>query len=220
MTSKDFSASTSRNSSSCLKLSKAYWKHIHRTSGEDQSARILPYIGLVAGMISGTTSLINGVMGMKNSNNAARSINVSINNFSKYSLVIYKLADVFETEINDIIIPRDQKGTLILNNCKFEVNNGPELHIMIDDGKASALCIAKLGWTLSKEQMRIRSITFNVDRDIVYNDSDCSSIKGNLDYPIYDLASPGNNNVSIIITNPPVKDAECSISINFFDGDV
>lgn len=220
MTTKESSSSTSSNYSACLKLSKAYWQHIHRTLNNNRSDKILPYVGMIAGMISGTTSLVNGVMGLKNANNSVKSINVSINNFSKYSLVIYKLVNVSETEINDIIIPRDQKGTIIINNCNFDENNGPELHMMFDDGKVNALCIAKLGWTSNKAQMRIRKLTFNVKSDVIYNDGMCSTQKGSLDYPIYSCGSAWSNEACLIVTNPPVMDTECSININIFDGDV
>lgn len=215
------SSRNSRNYSACLKLSRAYWKHIQRTSGDNQSTRILPYIGLIAGMISGTTSLVSGVMGLKSANNSVKSINVSINNFSKYSLVVYKLVNVSETEINDIVIPRDQKGTLIINNCSFNENDGPELHMILDDGKVNSLCIAKLGWTSSKGQMRIRNLTFNDNKkDIIFDDEACSKIKGVLDYPIYSCGTSGNEEASFIITNPPIMDNECCININIFDGDV
>ena len=209
-----------------------YREHLDRISTQDQNTRLPGSIGAFKGMLSSGYSLYKSVKGLKTKKaQAETSLDITINNFTANSLVLYKI-DKFiisskDYKKNKVVLAEnttlsaDDSTNISIKDIDFKADNGPRFHFCMDDGKNSVFFIVRFGYRnkyntdMNYSQIRIRDVTVH---DSSYPDMEGSVSNGLTTYDLLGQTWRFNHftfKKPFFIQAPSISSVNGSISLNF-----
>ncbi|HIE5766499.1 TPA: hypothetical protein ACXN3T_001254 [Proteus mirabilis] len=194
-------------------LATNYWDHVDRLNGNDDKSKLFTELSFASSVISGAISIFGGAKRLKK-HTAPGKIDISINNYTAFSLVIYKIIRGGGLDISDIVIPSGKKGTLTMEELNLNKDNGPEFYICIDGGENSSSIMIELARFKTGDKNAIEQIHIN---KLIFDNVELAHSFDSKKLITPAFHCQGTGEVKFIMTSPPTNSPDCNISINFFD---
>lgn len=196
-----------------------YWSHLERISSPIGITNLKRRTSAITGLISSGHSLYKEVKEFNNKKKKTkRSLAITINNFTNYSLVLYKIERVKVAYAPNFILSADDSINISITDTAFKKDDGPRLHFCMDDGENSVFFTIQLGHTTGgaynrPSQIRIRHL---IVHNQIYDDHNGSSGM-NFDELIGQTWRFNYTSFErcFFIQSPPISYSDGAININF-----